>query len=300
MKMNTTKIEHYISRLTPNVYPLNALLIAPHFYRRFGRLPRRPTRPDADYHDFLVNRMVRNGWSDFHLKCVDKEHAKAAALELAPEVRVPPTIEVIPTPRGISLGYLRERLMPYIGKHLIAKPTQSSGLVVFLDDFDDGKLRSLFSASRYDYFYSFRETQYHGLPSKIIVEENMADGDDLFDYKFFCANGDILFTQADSGRFIDHRRVLLMPPDFEPVYNLRLGVHELATSWQKPAFFDEMIRLAGQLSRPFDFVRVDLFSTTKGLFMGEFTFTPGAGMETFSDPAFGKDLLRRIYQSSNV
>ena len=52
--MKLVPIEHYIGRLLPNWYPINALLIAPHFYRRFARLPRSPSSPSADYHDFLV------------------------------------------------------------------------------------------------------------------------------------------------------------------------------------------------------------------------------------------------------
>ena len=292
-------IEHYISRLTPNVYALNALLIAPHFYRRFGRLPRRPSRPDANYHDFLVDRMARNDWSELHLKCADKEHAKAVALELAPNVKVPLTIEVIPTPRGVSLDYLKERPTPHLGKHLVAKPTQGSGTVLFLKDVDDRNLLNLFRATRYNYFYSFRETQYHRLKSKIIIEEELSDSrSDLPDYKFFCAKGAVLFAQIDFGRFSDHRRLLLAAPDFEPFGNhLKLGAFEPPASWQRPVSFEEMTQLACQLSKPFDFVRIDLYNSPQGIFLGEFTFTPGAGLEPFSHTNFSEDLMQQIAQA---
>ena len=296
--MNLTKFEHYVSRLTPNIYPLNAILIARNFHRTFGRFPRKPTHPDADYHDFLVDRMARNGWNELHRKCVDKEHAKAVALELAPDVKVPATIEVIPTQRGISIGYLKERLAPYIGKRLVAKPTHLWGVILFLDRTDDRQIYDLFLTTRYDHFYSFRETQYHRLPSKVIIEENICDGDDLPDYKFFCANGSILFVQIDFGRFFDHKRLLLMSPDFKPSDGVRLGPFDPPASWQRPEQFDEMIRIASQLSRPFDFVRVDLYSTSRGIFFGEFTFTPGAGLEPFSIPTFSKVLLKKMTLAS--
>jgi TupA-like ATPgrasp len=206
---------------------------------------------------------------------------------------------VIPTPRGISLDHLRQCLAAHIGKHLVAKPTQGSGFVLFLDNVDDHKLKKLFRATRYDHFYSYRETQYFGQSSKIIVEENIGDGTDLPDYKFFCTRGSILFVQVDLDRFTDHRRVLLMPPNFEPSDKLQLGAFEIPISWQKPDSFDEMVRITRQLSRPFDFVRVDLYSTAKGIFLGEFTFTPGAGMEPFSDSTFSKILLQRIMRGDH-
>ena len=67
-----SRIEHYASRLAPNVAPINAIFIARHFNRVFGRRPRPPQDPEADYHDFLVDRMSCGGWSSTQLRCVDK------------------------------------------------------------------------------------------------------------------------------------------------------------------------------------------------------------------------------------
>ena len=55
-----------------------------------------------------------------------------------------------------------------------------------------------------------------------------------------------------------------------------------------------MIRVAGQLSKPFDFVRVDLYDTPSGVYAGELTFTPGAGLEPFSSERFARELLARL------
>ena len=246
--MDLLKTEHYIGRLTPNLHGLNAALIAPHFYRRFGRLPRSPSHPKADYHDFIVDRMIRsNSWTSLHLRCVDKETAKGVAKELCPAVAISRTVDVIPTPRGTSKGYVRCRLAALANKNLVAKPTHGSGAVAFLDRLQKSDLDALFAATRYNHFYSFRETQYHPLPSKIIVEDDLSGGtDDLRDYKFFCAGGEILFVQIDFTRFSDHRRVLLLPPHFERA-DVQLGAFEAPDNWKLPASFEAMREVRSNL-----------------------------------------------------
>jgi hypothetical protein len=43
-----------------------------------------------------------------------------------------------------------------------------------------------------------------------------------------------------------------------------------------------MIELVEQIGAQFDIVRVDLYSTAKGIFFGEITFYPEAGLGRFS------------------
>jgi hypothetical protein len=291
--MDTSKLEHYVGRLAPNWRRLNALLIAPHFYRRFDRLPRHPSDPAADYHDFLVDRMARNDWSDLHLRCVDKETAKAEAKRLAPNIGVPRTVDVLATPRCMPKPLLVERLWTHKGVHFVAKPTQGSGAVLFLDHFSDADVEMLYRATRFNHFYSFRETQYYRLEPKVIIEDNISNDGNLLDYKFFCSGGEILFLQIDFGRFTDHRRILLTPPDFKPM-SVMLGAFIPPNKWELPDSFNQLCDAARALSTPFDFVRIDLYEVAGSPYFGEFTFTPGAGLEPFSDTSFSRELLTRI------
>lgn len=286
-----SRIEHYASRLAPNVAPINAIFIARHFNRVFGRRPRPPQDPEADYHDFLVDRMSRGGWSSTQLRCVDKEFAKLEASKLHPAIKAAETVAVIPI-RGMSIDRFTEAMGPHLGRHFVAKPTHGSAATEFLDARPD--LTKLYRAGRYNYFYSFRESQYAPLERKIIIEENIAEhGSDLRDFKFFCSFGRILFVQVDANRFIEHERILLSPPDFEPL-NLTLGAFKPTTTWVRPKQFEALCHAAQDLSRPFDFVRVDLYEQAGQVFFGEFTFTPGAGMEPFSEPGFSRRLLSEI------
>lgn len=46
---------------------------------------------------------------------------------------------------------------------------------------------------------------------------------------------------------------------------------------QKPASFDEVLKLASKLSEPFGFVRVDFMVCDNQIYFGELTFSPFAG-----------------------
>ena len=50
-------------------------------------------------------------------------------------------------------------------------------------------------------------------------------------------------------------------------------------SLPKSPFLDEAFALADRLSRPFEFVRTDLYITDSGVRFGELTFTPAAALD---------------------
>ncbi|SEP83323.1 ATP-grasp fold amidoligase family protein [Butyrivibrio sp. TB] len=124
---------------------------------------------------------------------------------------------------------------------------------------------------------------YNKINPRILAEEYIEGfDDDLMDYKFFCFNGKVELLYVATGRFknmsfnfydLDWN---LLP--FTRVYPN--SPHPL----KKPQSFESMIEIASELSKPFPFVRVDFYETKEGkLYIGELTFYPGGGYETF-DP----------------
>jgi hypothetical protein len=55
-----------------------------------------------------------------------------------------------------------------------------------------------------------------------------------------------------------------------------------------------MLDIVEALAAPFDFVRLDLYHTNAGTYFSEFTFTPGAAADRFSDKAFERTFYQRI------
>lgn len=131
-----------------------------------------------------------------------------------------------------------------------------------------------------DYFHFYRESQYHGLPRRIVVEQRLGDGErGPVEYKFHCAWGRPIGVQIDDGRYgAQHLRTFVLvdgfvwlPGDYET------DAFELPP--RRPDCWDAMLAAAAQLSAPFDYVRIDLFDAPGGPYFSEWTFTPNGGID---------------------
>ena len=58
--------------------------------------------------------------------------------------------------------------------------------------------------------------------------------------------------------------------------------------YPKPKNIEKMISLAATLSKDFMFVRVDFYEINGKLYLGELTFTPGAGFFRYKTPETNK------------
>ncbi len=250
------------------------------FHQKFGRAPVDPSHPAALFNDVIVARMG-GPWSAGHRLFVDKGSAKQAALRVHPSLRVAATRSILAARSLRSPAHLLNLLQPFIGRSMIAKPAHASGGVVMLDrHVSAGDLAPLHALALLDYAAIVQERQYAGLPRRIIVEDRIptADGRVPDDYKFHCIHGEPLLCQIDHGRFdrgwsrmfdlpsfapMDPGDGLAAPPGFRPASPARLAA---------------MVEAARALAAPFDFVRVDLYDGLDGIYFGELTFTPAAGL----------------------
>jgi hypothetical protein len=121
------------------------------------------------------------------------------------------------------------------------------------------------------------EAHYHDIERKIFVEEYMNDGHEtLYDYKFWCFNGDPKFYTINDGnghgawmKFydIDNNELQYKRTDF---------LSEPTCVLSSPYHFKDMVKYAKILSEHFKFVRVDFYEINGNVYLGELTFTPGA------------------------
>ncbi|MBQ3133401.1 MAG: hypothetical protein IJC17_03895 [Clostridia bacterium] len=131
-------------------------------------------------------------------------------------------------------------------------------------------------------YWSGRETVYRDMPRRIVAEKFLEDETgELRDYKFFCFNGKPAFMQLEIGRFNgENTRNFydmdwnLMPFGKEIPHNPRVIV-------ERPQKFDEMKKIAADLCKPFQFVRVDLYQVGGKVLFGELTFFPAGGAPDF-------------------
>lgn len=169
----------------------------------------------------------------------------------------------------------------------VLKCNHDSGTVVICKDkktFDVDSARKKINARiNYNYYNLWREWPYKNVPRKIIAEKYMVDesGTELKDYKFFAFDGKVkaLFIATDrpfDTRFDFYDEIFV----HLPFTNGHPNADKVLT---KPRGFDEMIRLAGELSKGIPHVRVDFYDINGKVYFGELTFFHWSGMVAF-DP----------------
>lgn len=138
--------------------------------------------------------------------------------------------------------------------------------------------------SEITYWKRFREKHYANIPQKIIVEQllDIETAGELIDYKVHVFNGKqaYLFVELLRGgpeptslEFLDEHA--------HHCFFTQADIPQVNTLYEKPAFWDEMIRVAKAVAADLDYCRVDFYLTREQIYIGELTLTPGAGNEVY-------------------
>ena len=174
----------------------------------------------------------------------------------------------------------------------------SGGLTICTDKnkFDKkAARRKIESCLKKNYYTNSREWPYKDVKPRIIAEAYMVDesGWELKDYKIFCLNGHAEYVEVDFNRYVKHK---LNPYDFDwnPLYFCDDSKNDYDANISKPKRLMEMKRIAEELSKDMDFLRVDFYSIDEKIYIGELTLCPGSGFIAFdpkeTDLFYGKKL----------
>jgi hypothetical protein len=216
-------------------------------------------------------------------KLAMKEYVRAIDI---PTVRIPRTIWVGDSVRGLENSDLPERW--------VLKPNNRSGLVYFGSGRPNvASLVTITRAwSRSVQADDMHEWAYSKARSALLVEEFLGkNGSPPADYKFYVFSGIVAAVQVDVGRHSLHQRRYYLP-DWSPL-EVSGGNHPLAPIEAPPVNLADMISVAGEIGRPFDFMRVDLYSVEGATVFGEVTPYSGSGLDRFIPRSFDFELGRR-------
>jgi hypothetical protein len=206
----------------------------------------------------------------------DKIAVKAEIAKLVGEQHVIETLWVGENPADIPFDTLEP---PYV-----IKVNHSSGGTLFIRTKQDIKsaeiIKSLRKQLRFSHGHTFREWAYQGISRRVLVERmvEMPGGDVPEDYKFLVYRGRVHFIQVDCDRFKGHK-LNFYERDWTPIPVSCKSLPNFKTV-SAPSSLDQMIRIAEKIGQ-FDFARVDLYSTPKGILVGEVSFYPGSGCAPF-------------------
>lgn len=127
-----------------------------------------------------------------------------------------------------------------------------------------------------------REWHYGEMKPRIVCEKYLEDGSGgLMDYKFYCFNGQPRFMQLNVDRGLATATQNYYDLDWNLLPFGKSQPYNPEIKAACPAHFEEMIRLATKLSKPFPYVRMDFYESNGRIYFGEFTFFPCSGMPDF-------------------
>jgi hypothetical protein len=271
-----------------HLVPHNASFDAVYSYLRFVVSHRRLPSRKMLFNDVLFRIKLRELTDPLRVFVSDKEHLKLYVKATIGDAFNVPTLAVLHSPAEVQNHNFPSACC--------IKSTHASGHVIIRkagEPIDKARIISWF---RINFYKKKREANYKYLKPKIIVEPLIFDGNPI-DYKFFCVNGEPRMIQMDTERHTDHQR-LLFDPNWNPQsYGLKIK-NTRSTPTPRPDNLGEMLRIAGLLSKPFSFVRIDLYSNGRDVFVGEITHCHGSANERFipasaeriaSAICFGKD-----------
>lgn len=176
--------------------------------------------------------------------------------------------------------------LPELTGHTVLKCNHDSGSYKFVHprDFANNStlLRDLDKFYRkkleIDYGTKGGEWQYSMVePRVVLAEKNLVGGGRLPpDYKFHCTEGRVNWCQYIYDRGVQTTEVNVLPDGTNTGIlfdeNFRLG-----KEFALPPTWDEMLELASTLSKPYKYVRVDLYDVGGKIYFGELTFFPRGG-----------------------
>lgn len=232
---------------------------------------------------------------DIFFKTSQKRHARRLGLEVAHDYLTNVSLDE-------ALAYIEDTQLD----RFVIKPNLSySGIACRMLIRENGAFRDLLSGRRLRTSRlrrELRDEQIRGRPDEWIVEELLlpADGSTsvIEDYKFYCFGGVTeLITHRRPGRGPKKRYRYRFTRDWEPV---EVGFDDRNDGKPRvPANAARLLEVAegaaSQLCYPF--IRIDLYDTSRGIVLGE--FTPGPGQRYGLNPEWNARFVRRWHEAAN-
>jgi hypothetical protein len=177
----------------------------------------------------------------------------------------------------------------------VIKPTHSSGRVILRKNGEPIDLKIIMKWFDHNHYKSGREANYKFLKKKVIVEPIIFNNKNIVDYKIYCYMGKPKLIQVDIDRHSDHKRLffnsLWQKQNFSSCYPV------FKNNFKKPNNLKSMLKLASDLSKEFNLVRVDIYSNGKECLVGEITHCPANAHEVFIPRTSEKIASKIIFES---
>jgi len=197
---------------------------------------------------------------------------------------LPELLLVTDTPQTVDLSGLPDAW--------VAKANHASGWNIFVtpdSPIDEPALRQEMTRwLRLSYGKKKREWAYQDIPRKVLFEGFMAgsDGSAPDDLKFVMFGDQVGFIMWEEDRFGDHAQHLV--DEHWTPFDFRTSDYVPRPLPPKPDGYAEMLRIAKEIGKSFDNVRVDFMFTKDKFVLNELTLYRGSGMKPFDPVSFDR------------
>lgn len=136
---------------------------------------------------------------------------------------------------------------------------------------------------RRNYAHASGEQHYAFIPPLIVIEKLLVDqGESPSDYHFDCFNDSTGFSYSLAVSIPGGSRTTYFDDHWNAVDG-NLTPQEIERL-RAPQNFDRMVDIIRELSRGFDFLRIDLYNIDGAIYFGEITCTPSSGLRKIDKP----------------
>ncbi len=223
-------------------------------------------------------------------QCCDKFAVKEYVDDVIGEGHVVPNIDWWTHPDEIDFDKLPDKFA--------LKVNWSSGFNIIVKDkneINQDEIREKLSDWIKPYqnsYYQMFNWGYKYMSPVIYAEEyisEVGDSEQVFDYKFFCYNGECKNIFITTDRFTN-KTYNWFDRDFNELPFTYGEAGKTKGGVEKPKHYEEMVEYAEKLAKPFPFVRVDFYEVGDRVMVGEMTFYSGGGILKFTPPEWDKKL----------
>ena len=217
-------------------------------------------------------------------KFVDKIEAKRIVKELAGDtIEIPRIVRIMKDHTDIS----PEDLNP---DHII-KANYGSGLNINIEHgvtYTMNAIQQRLNRFHRMKYLNYREIQYKYIPAQLFIEEKIDDyangkNGNATVFMIYCIYG-VPYTMIFKDKHLDRYRHFYVHEDYrmEQMTIKNQIYHPFITPPQEA--MNRMFDAAKILSNPFEFVRIDFYlGADNKIYFSEFTFTPHAGLQVYSN-----------------
>ena len=243
---------------------------------------RLPSRKDGTLNSFLFYYKTAKIQNSLKSVITCKIDCKLFLNNLGFKKYVVPTVKI--------LNNIEEIKNYEINSNIICKPSHYGGGLKFFKNgnfnnpvkFNNREISEIQNWLRWDYYKISREKNYKNIKKRIIIEPILFDDKQITDFKVYTFKHKIKLIKVVFTDKFNKKQRCFYNEEWKKMPFAEYG-KPYENEFKKPKLLKEMLQISKDISKHFEFLRVDLYTNDKEIYIGELTNHPGNHGNKFID-----------------